>query len=81
MSSLERTLLSIVRRYLGATDIDWLKGMDDATFLKPIYMATVLSPLVLMSEMPLVMNSRGKIPFYQLVNVRISDHSQTCQCL
>ena len=61
--------------------MDWLKGMDDATFLKPIYMAAVLSPLVLMSEMPLVMNRRGKVPLYQLANVRISDHSQTCQCL
>ena len=61
--------------------MDWLKGMDDATFLKPIYMAAVLSPLVLISEMPLVMNRRGKVPLYQLANVRISDHSQTCQCL
>ena len=51
--------------------MDWLKKLDDATFLKPIYMAAVISPLVLLSKMPLVTNSRAKVPFYQLVNVRI----------
>ena len=51
--------------------MDWLKGMDDATFLKPIYMAAILSPLVLLSNIPLHMMPRKKAPLYQLINMRV----------
>lgn len=59
----------------------WLKDLDDASFLKPIYMVAIISPLMLMTRMPLLTTSRANAPLYQLVNVRISNCSQTCQCL
>ena len=48
-----------------------LKDTDDATFLKPIYIVTILSPLVLLSNIPLQMMPRKKAPLYQLINVRV----------
>ena len=53
------------------TEMGQLNDVDDATFLKPIYMATILSPLVLLTNMPLQMMPRKKAPLYQLINVRV----------
>ena len=49
--------------------MDWLSEADDATFLKPIHMATILSPLVLLCDIPLQVKARKRIPLYQIVNV------------
>lgn len=51
--------------------MEWLYETDDATFLKPIYMATILSPLVLLCDIPLQMKARKKIPLFQIVNVSV----------
>ena len=53
--------------------MDWLKGMDDATFLKPIYMAAVLSPLVLISEMPLGLASLSAVTEFHVLIGAIYD--------
>ena len=63
--------MSSVFRFLETPDMDWLYETDDATFLKPIYMATILSPLVLLCDIPLQMKARKKIPLFQIVNVSV----------